>query len=94
MMDIKERNQLFEKLEDRFGINGQVVQTFEEFAECQKELSKWIRGKADMADLAEEIADVEIMLEQMKYFLELDDFVEAFKESKFQRIKERYGGTV
>ena len=47
---------------------GGVSQTnmmFEEMSELQKELCKNARGKQNKLDIAEEIADVQIMLEQM-----------------------------
>ena len=39
---------------------------FEEMAELQKELCKNARGKDNRAEIAEEIADVHIMLDQME----------------------------
>lgn len=51
---------------DTYGSALQIVVMMEEMSELQKELCKYLRGKYSPANIAEEIADVEIMLEQMK----------------------------
>jgi NTP pyrophosphatase (non-canonical NTP hydrolase) len=49
---------------------------------------EFIRSK-DLYDISEEIADVEIMLEQMKYLLNLESDVENQKEMKIKRQLKR-----
>lgn len=51
---------------DTYGSWAQVMMVFEEMSELQKELCKYLRGRGSFEHIAEEIADVEIMLEQMK----------------------------
>lgn len=51
---------------DTYGSTLQIVMTFEEMSELQKELCKYLRGRGSFEYIVEEIADVEIMLEQMK----------------------------
>lgn len=51
---------------DTYGSALQIVVMMEEMSKLQKELCKYLRGKYSPANIAEEIADVEIMLEQMK----------------------------
>lgn len=51
---------------DTYGSALQIVVMMEEMSELQKELCKYLRGKYSPSSIAEEIADVEIMLEQMK----------------------------
>ena len=41
-----------------YGAKAQILMVMEEMAELQKELCKNIRGKANVANIAEEIADV------------------------------------
>ena len=48
-----------------YGSEIQRVVAIEELSELQKELCKSLRGQTDMQHIAEEIADVQIMLEQM-----------------------------
>ena len=54
---------------ERRAMQKQILMVFEEMAELQKELCKYLRnGESDEAvcRVAEELADVEIMLDQMK----------------------------
>ena len=69
-----------------WGTQHQVVVAIEEMSELQKELCKLERGNADMNHIAEEIADVEIMLAQMKEAFNLSHSVETHKYFKLQRL--------
>lgn len=63
--------------------------------ELQKELCKYLRKKDTqnkielIPSIAEEIADVEIMLEQMKLLFEIENAVEKFKAMNVNRLRER-----
>lgn len=72
-----------------WGTQHQVVVAIEEMSELQKELCKLERGNADMNHIAEEIADVEIMLAQMKEAFNLSHSVETHKYFKLQRLDAR-----
>lgn len=50
----------------KWGELPQLVMVMEELAELAQEVSKEYRGKGDLHKLTNEIADVEIMLEQLK----------------------------
>ena len=67
---------------------------FEEMAELQKELCKAARGKDNREQIAEEIADVEIMLEQMKVLHRCAEAVAAYRESKLRRLAVRCSADV
>src|SRR5690625_3439817 len=69
--------------------NLQVLMLFEEMAELQKEITKNIRGVENRKEIAEEIADVEIMLAQMKLYYGISEGVERFKAWKLQRLEDR-----
>lgn len=72
-----------------FGMQKQILMVFEEMAELQKELCKYLRyGESDEAvcRVAEELADVEIMLDQMKLLFALPDA----KESKGAKLEIAY----
>lgn len=73
----------------RYGVNAQIDMVFEEMSELQKELCKYKRGKPNTTAIAEEIADVEIMLEQMKQFFNIETEVEDCKAFKLMRLEER-----
>lgn len=61
----------------------------EEMAELTKELSKNLRGQDNAAHIAEEIADVEIMLEQLKLMFSIRDEVTQQRTVKLQRLDNR-----
>lgn len=73
--------------------NGYKMQTMvaiEEMSELTKELVKFMRGEHNTDAIAEEIADVEIMLRQMKIIYDIkDEDVEKLMVIKLKRLKER-----
>lgn len=78
---------------DKYGAQMQLVIAMEEMAELQKELSKAIRGNADADYITEELADVEIMLEQIKMIFGCWFAVEDWKKKKVERLAERLEGS-
>lgn len=85
---ISEEEVLQEAL-DTYGSAMQIVVMMEEMSELQKELCKHLRGKCSLANIAEEIADVEIMLEQMKMLFCCADDVRDERRRKVERLKDR-----
>jgi len=73
-----------------FGSINQKIKAIEEFSELTKELCKGINkiGKPNY-DLIDEIADCEIMLEQIKMIYKCHDQVEGHKETKIVRLFNR-----
>lgn len=67
----------------------QKIVAIEEMSELQKELSKNLRGKDNRENIAEEVADVEIMLEQMKVLYDIEDDVAEWKKAKIERLAKR-----
>lgn len=80
----------YRKAIETYGAYGQTVVAIEELSEAQKELCKAIRNglNPDRNHLAEEIADVYIMLEQMEMIYNLDT-VDLWKAKKIERLKNR-----
>lgn len=74
-----------------FGGQAQVKKTMEEFAELQKELCKYNGEEEDRDHIAEEIADVRIMLDQMAMLFEVERKEMDFREQKLERLAERLG---
>ena len=71
----------------------QVIVLIEEMAELTKALTKSMRGEHNLADIAEEIADVQIMLDQAKLIFRLDKetmnvFIDYKIDRTLQRIKD------
>ena len=81
----------YQKAINHFGTIMQTDVAIEEMSELIKELIKFKRGKKNYDEIAEEIADVEIMLEQLKiiYGVRLD--VLEFKKQKLLRLENRLG---
>ena len=77
-----------------WGADAQTLMVFEEMAELQKELCKAARGKDNREAIAEEIADVEIMLGQMKILHDCTKAAAAYKKSKLRRLAVRCGADV
>ena len=63
----------------------------EEVAELQKEICKLWRGRDNIQAIAEEVADVGIMLDQLKLILDITEDVQQIREKKITRLKERLG---
>ena len=74
-----------------FGKDVQEMMFIEECGELFQALSKKRRGFKD-ANIAEEIADVEIMLEQLKYIHNCPIEVELWKAKKLDKLKSMVEG--
>ena len=85
------RNVVLQRALDRWGAEAQTGMVFEEMAELQKELCKWLRGLGDREHIAEEIADVEIMLDQMKLLHNCADECKSWRLRKLGRLSARLG---
>ena len=72
-----------------YGAEAQTLVAFEEMAELEKELCKHARGRDNRDAIAEEIADVLIMLEQMMLLHDCKDAVADFRRRKIERLAER-----
>ena len=72
-----------------YGERNQMVVALEELSECQKEICKYLRGNGIADNMAEEIADAMICLEQVQYFLGLDELVRKKMDQKVERLDNR-----
>ena len=75
-----------------YGKTSQCTVCMEEMAELTKELSKNLRGQDNTAHIAEEIADVEIMLEQLKVIFRNRALVDRIRAGKLVRLSDRITG--
>lgn len=80
---------VFQKALDTWGAETQSLCLLEEMAELQDALCKYKRGRRTVEDIAEEIADVTIMLDQMKLHFHIEEEVEAWRAGKVEKIKGR-----
>lgn len=84
-MNREQKNQCMEIIA-WYGTNKQLLQTAEECSELAKECIKHAnRGADNVTDIADEIADVEIMLEQAKTALNIHSDVKDRIEFKLER---------
>ena len=74
---------------ETFGKELQVTMAIEEMSELTKELCKNSRGQENTTHIAEEIADVEIMLQQMVMLFDCAGQVETFRRYKLERLAGR-----
>lgn len=85
----------YRQILEHWGLDQQMNQTIEEMAELTIALNKWRRApedkKPDLRTIAEEIADVEIMLKQMKIAFGCDYLIDFIIDEKLERTMQRIG---
>lgn len=76
-----------EKIALHYGFDSQSRQTIEEMAELTVALSKMHRkySKENLDNIIEELADVQIMIEQMMFLTSSKNEVEQIMEQKIKR---------
>ena len=92
---ISQKEQL-QQIIDHYGHRSQkemLFEEFEEFAELQKEVCKELRNKGDKQHIAEEVADVYVMLQQLQLIYGIsDEKVELEVQKKIERTLDRIEG--
>lgn len=81
--------ELYKLLIDQCGAQNQTNVAIEEMAELTKEIIKSKRGQENFAEIAEEIADVDIMLEQLRMIYDCAETCAMIKRQKLDRIEKR-----
>lgn len=85
-------NQILYAAIEAYGKEAQTLMLFEEAAELEKELCKNARGKQNRDEIAEEVADVEIMLKQIKMMHGIHESqLNLIKCEKIKRLGTRIG---
>lgn len=83
------KTRIFKELIDKYG-DKQVIVAIEELSELQKELCKYLRGKGNIENITEELADAQIMINQMQMLFKIDSYdLEQKIDEKVLRTKER-----
>lgn len=96
ILELKQRelkhNQIQEfakRMIDKYG-NMQLVIAIEELSELQKEISKNLRKKGNREHIIEEMADVQLILEELKVFFGISqnelDYVISQKKARTENI--------
>lgn len=85
-MNKEEENKIYDEAIDFFGDESQKIMVIEEMSELTKELCKELRGRGDVVHVADELADVEITLAQIKKIYNIAQTVEEHKDFKLRRL--------
>lgn len=88
LVDIEARDCLYRRALVLWGEKDQWGMVQEECAELIASTSQFLRRRASKWALAEEVADVEIMIEQARLILGTN-LVDAHKEAKLKRLRQR-----
>ena len=87
------KEEIYKKALEKWGLEPQLNMVIEECAELIQSIQKLRRlpaperEKQIIGNLAEETADVLIMLEQLNLMFEKDNFKDAVESKKIQKIK-------
>lgn len=77
---------------DRFGVDCQIWKAVEEMAELTKEISKLQNGGGSTRErMVDEIADVTVMMEQLRLLLNVNEEVQNRIDFKVRRLAQRIG---
>ena len=87
------RDEILKKALQHYGANLQLIVAIEEMSELTKELCKVSRGEENIAHIAEEIADVRIMLDQMEILFDCAGAAAAYQAAKVERLLKRLEDT-
>ena len=82
----------YEKIIEHHGAQCQMIKAIEEAAEFIQALSKYINTGEGVAHLAEEVADMLIMAEQVIYMIDFQDEVKHWREMKYVRTIQKLSG--
>ncbi|HAI8127373.1 TPA: hypothetical protein HJ429_002380 [Escherichia coli] len=74
----------------RFGPDAQALKLTEEAAELAASAARNLNGQGSESDLAAELADVEIMTEQLR-LQGMDRLIDFHKQKKLERLAARLG---
>lgn len=89
MKDLEERRELYKNAIEKWK-ELQITMVFEEFGELMILLARHKRGRWNSNwEIAGEIADCEIMLEQMREYFNIWNETDERKEKKLERLKGR-----
>lgn len=94
MIITKEKAEIYKGAVEKWGMDAQVNMAIEEMAELISALQHYRRQetwghKATIDDIADEVADVEIMMEQLRFMFGIDSLkLFQIKEKKLNRVKE------
>ena len=85
--------QVFRSAISKYGDSNQIIVAIEEMSELIKALCKKLRGRPDFENIAEEMADVGIMLDQLMIMHDCSFKVGEIKAAKVARLRDGLEGS-
>ena len=83
------RDEILKKALQHYGENSQRIVAIEEMSELIKELCKVASCEENIAHIAEEIADVRIMLDQLEIMFDCAGAAAVYQAAKVERLRKR-----
>lgn len=83
-----EQIQILQAAIENFGVRSRIIMAIEEMAELTNAFAKFERGRVELQDIVTEIADVTIMMEQLRLIYGPEK-VDAEIERKIKRLEKR-----
>ena len=90
-MNKEKEHELFRIAWKKWGKNAQLDMAIEECSELIKAICKYKRDPINLDNIIEEIAEVEIMTEQIKLIMNLEEYVKVKRLHKLKRLGETLG---
>lgn len=90
-LNYNERKTIYELAIEQWGPIAQKIKAIEEMAELIQALCKDFLGKLDLLNMVEETADVEIMMEQLRFMFG-DEAIDDAKQFKIERLAAMLAG--
>lgn len=84
-----DRNTIYDRAIAKWGEAHQIVKCVEEMSELIKEICKSSEGAKNQFHMAEEIADVQITMEQLTKIFGLEELVKYHRDMKIFRLEKR-----
>ncbi len=85
-MEKEQERKIYDDAIEFFGVTSQKIMVIEEMSELTKELCKELRNRGNVEQIADELADVEITLAQIKIIYDIHQKVEEHKDFKLNRF--------
>lgn len=85
--------EIFKKCLEKWGLQSQILMLAEEASELTHASLKVLRKIAEnpLENLAEEIADTELMIDEISSYLSLKPMVSKFRREKLERLEKILG---
>ena len=80
-------NRIYKNNIKQNGVAVELIKYFEESAELQEAICKYYAGKDSIIHIAEEIADLQIMLEQLAIIFDCKKCVKEWRKRKLERLE-------